>query len=104
MAKVSGNFETIDAWKEKFVTHTQDTGSFSGDKQWQLQFFEFDKSHKSMRQSHNNLIRTSLRFESIEELKKAEEAAQKETGESVLMLGKIFHEKVLFIKNQLGFV
>jgi hypothetical protein len=28
---------------------------------------------------------------------------EKETGQSVLQLGQIFHEKVLFIKKQLGF-
>lgn len=37
--------------------------------------------------------------------KRKEEAKEfeKESGESVLMLGKIFHEKVLFMKKQLMF-
>lgn len=29
---------------------------------------------------------------------------EKETGESVLMLGKNFHEKVFFLKKQLNFM
>jgi predicted nucleic acid-binding protein len=28
---------------------------------------------------------------------------EKETGQSVLMLGQLFHEKILFIKRQLNF-
>lgn len=83
----------------------RNTGSHLFDKQWQLRFHEFSKSKQDTKDtvvfqaSQNERNLTNKQSQSLEEQK----AQERETGQSVLMLGQVFHEKVLFIKKQLSY-
>lgn len=111
-------FYLADTWKALLNTYVENTGSYLTDHQWQLRYFEFAKTRQEsssnkfikpldtnlvFRASQNEEILTtnkSLSKDKIDQMKEQE----KETGQSVLMLGQLFHEKILFIKKQLNFM
>ena len=110
-------FHLADAWKSQLHNYIEKTGSHLSDQKWQLRYFEFAKTRQesssskfknpidatlrfNARQNEENLtFNKSLTQEKLQQMKEQE----KETGQSVLMLGQLFHEKILFIKKQLNF-
>ena len=79
------------------------SGVFTTDKQWQVRFFEFCRSkqeHNTSLVANEESLTTSVTSERVRELKMKD--LERETGQSVLMLGGNLHDKVVFVKKQLA--
>lgn len=98
-------FYCIDGWKDSLSQFVA-TSNYLMDKQWQLRYIEFQEQktqiNEIFRASEHERLLTNDKEVVNQKLQK-DAQGERETGQSVLKLQNSFHQKVLFIKDQVSF-